>query len=75
MKKVFFASFFFRNISKTAKTILLKKIERNYRILVYKKTLMSEHQKIYILRDINDFINTSVSMLSNFVYALAQKPV
>ena len=49
---VFFASFF-RNISKTAETILIKKIERNHGISVYKKALISEHRKNYIFRDNN----------------------
>ena len=41
---VFFC-FFFRNISKTAETILIKKIERNHGISVYKKAVISEHPK------------------------------
>ena len=47
-KKRFFCFFFFRNISKTAETILIKKIGRNHGISVYKKALISEHQKNYI---------------------------
>ena len=46
-KSVFFPSFF-RNISKTAETILIKKIERNHGISVYKKALISEDRKNYI---------------------------
>ena len=44
-KSSFFVSFF-RNISKTAETILIKKIGLNHGISVYKKALISEHQKI-----------------------------
>ena len=47
MKKVVFLVLFFsRNISKTAETILIKKIGRNQGISVYKKALISEHRKI-----------------------------
>ena len=79
MKKwIFFASFF-RNISKTAEIILLKKIGINHGVLLYKKALMNEHRKDYILRNINDFVKMSVSTLVNtlphFVYALVQKLV
>ena len=74
----FFASIF-QNISKTAESILIKKIERNHSLLVYKNALTNEHRKNDILRDINDFVKVSVStlvsMLSNFVYALAQNLV
>ena len=42
---VFFVSFF-RNISKTAETILIKKIWRNHGILVYKKALITNTEKI-----------------------------
>ena len=52
-EKCVFSFVFFRNISKTAERILLKKIERNHSILVYKKSLVIEHQKITFLRDIN----------------------
>ena len=54
-----------------------KKIERNHDVLVYKKALMSEQRKNYVLRDINDFVKMSVCTLvctlPNSVYALAQK--
>ena len=56
-------SFFFRNISKTADTILIKKIGRSHGISVYKKALISEHRKNYIFRDINYFVKMSVSLL------------
>ena len=49
----FFFVSFFQNVSKTAETILIKIIEPNHGVLVYKKALISEHQKKYILRDIN----------------------
>ena len=53
------------------------KIERNHAVLLYKKVLMIEHRKNYILPDISDFvkmsISTFVSTLPNFVYALAHK--
>ena len=52
-----------------------KKIERTMAFSSTKKSLMREHRKNYILRDINDFDKMSVSMLPNFVYALAQKLV
>ena len=61
-KKWFFASFF-RNISKTAETILIKKIGRNHiyiGISLYKKALISELRKNYIFRD-NCFVKMSVS--------------
>ena len=61
-KKCFFASFF-RNISKTAETILIKKIGRNHGISVYKKALLSEYRKNYIFRDNNCFVKMSVSLL------------
>ena len=69
---------FFRNISKTVETILVKKIG----ISVYKKDLISEHRKNYIFRD-NCFVQMSVSLLvsllfsalPNFVDELAQKLV
>ena len=51
-KRGYFASFF-RNISKTAETILIKKIGRNYGVMVYKKALISKHRKNYIFRDNN----------------------
>ena len=51
---------FFRNISKTAKTILLKKIKQNHSILLYKKALMIEYRKNDILRDISDFVKMSI---------------
>ena len=58
---VFFTTFF-RNISKTAETILIKKIGRNHGISVYKKALISEHRKDYIFRDNNCFVKMSVSL-------------
>ena len=58
----FFASFF-RNISKTAETILIKQIGRNHSTSVYKKALVSEHRKNYIFRDNNCFVKMSVSRL------------
>ena len=61
-KRVFFPSFF-RNISKTAETILIKKIGQNHGILVYKKALISKHRKKYISRDNNCFVKMSVSQL------------
>ena len=61
MIRVVFLLRFFRNISKTAEGVLTKKIEPNHGVLVYKKSLMSEHRKNYILRDINEFIKMSVS--------------
>ena len=67
MKKVFFFPSFFRNISKTAETILIKKIGRNHGISVYKKALISEHRKNYIIRDNNCFVKMSVGMfVTNF---------
>ena len=53
-KSGFFTSFF-QNISKTAKTILIKKIGQNHGISVYKKGQISEHRKNYIFRDNNCF--------------------
>ena len=68
---------FFRNISKTAETILIQKIGRNHGISVYKKALISEHRQDYIFRDNNGFVKMSVSLLVStlpiFVEALAQK--
>ena len=43
------------------KTILIKNIEQNQGILVYKKAIIGEHRKNYILRDINYFDKMSVS--------------
>ena len=63
MKKVFFVASFFRNISKTAETILIKKIGRNPGISVYKKALISKHRKNYIFRHNNCFAKMSVSLL------------
>ena len=54
MNKVFAS--FFRNILKTAETILIKKIEQNHDVVVYKKALMGEDRKNYIFRDINCFL-------------------
>ena len=59
-KSGFFASFF-RNISKTAETILIKKIGRNHSISVYKKALICEHRKNNIFRDIKCFVKMFVS--------------
>ena len=77
-KWVFFPSFF-RKMSKTAETILIKKIGRNHGVLVYKKAQISEHRKNYIFRDNNCFVKMSVSLLVRtlpiFVDALAQKLV
>ena len=56
---------FFRNISKTAETILIKKIGRNHGITVYKKSLISEHRKNYVFRD-NGFVKMSVTFLDCF---------
>ena len=79
MEKVVFLLLFFRNISKTAEIILIKKIGRNHGISVDKKTPISEHGKNYIFRDNNCFVKISVSLLvctsPIFVNALAQKLV
>ena len=40
-----------------------KKIAGTHGVLLYKKALMSEHRKNYILRDINNFVKMSVSTL------------
>ena len=76
-KSGFFPSFF-RNISKTAETILIKKIGRNDGISVYKKALISEHRTNYIFRD-NCFVKMSISLLvcalPIFVDELTQKLV
>ena len=50
-KSGFFFASLFQNISKTAETILLKKIKQNHGVLIYKKALMCEHRKNYIFRD------------------------
>ena len=63
MKKVIFFPSLFRNISKTAETILIKKFGRNHGISVYKKALICEHRKNYIFRDNNCFVKMSVSQL------------
>ena len=55
---------FFRNISKTAEIILIKKIGQNHSISLYKKALISERRKNYIFRD-NCFVKMSVSLLPN----------
>ena len=60
MKKVLLFSSFSQNISKTAETILIKKIERNRDGLVYKKALMSEHRKNNIFQD-NGIVKMPVS--------------
>ena len=54
---------FFRNISKTAETILIKKIGRNHGISDYKKAQISGHRKNYIFRDNKCFVKMSVSLL------------
>ena len=54
---------FFRNISKTAEPILIKKIGRNHGISAYKKALISEHRKNYIFQDNNCFVKMSVCLL------------
>ena len=64
MKKLFFFASIFRNISKTAETILTKKIGQSHGISVYKKALISEHRKNYIFRDnytlyFHTFLNTN----------------
>ena len=75
-KKCFFFFFasFFRNISKTAETILINNIGRNHGISVYKKALISEHRKNYIFRDNNCFVKMFVSY-QIFVAELTQKLV
>ena len=65
MKKVFFFPPFYRNISTTAETILIKRIGWNHGISVYKKALISEHWKNYIFRDNKCFVKISVSLLVN----------
>ena len=83
MEKVGFFPSFFRNILKTAETILIKKIGRNHGISVYKKAIINEHRKIYIFRDNNCFVKMSHGLLVSllvrtlpiFVDALAQKLV
>ena len=57
-KSVVFFSSFFRNISKTAETILCKKIERNHG-----GVLQKNHWKNYTFRNINCFVKMSVSKL------------
>ena len=66
-EKCFFPSFF-RNISKTAETMLIKKIGRNHGVSVYKKALISEHRKKYIFRDNNCFVKMPVSQLVNLLF-------
>ena len=61
-KSGFFPSFF-RNISKKAETILIKKIGRSHGTSVYKKAIISEHRKNNIFRDNNCFVKMSVSLL------------
>ena len=80
MKKVlFFFASFFRNISKTAETILVKKNWAKPWHFGPQKSLISEHQKNYIFRDNNYFVKMSASLLVRtlpiFVDALAQKLV
>ena len=75
-KKYFFFASLFENISNTAETILIKKIEQNHGVLVYKKVLMSEHRKIIFFEIL---IVLSKCLLVHtfqiFVYALDQKLV
>ena len=68
-----FCLFVFSEYRKNGWNFLIKKIEQNYCVLVYKKALMSEHQKNYILRDINYFAKMSVTKYC--VCSLAQKLV
>ena len=72
MEKVV-ASFFW-NISKTAKTILIKKIRRNHGISLYKKALISDNRKTYIFRDINCFDKMSVSTNVRYQFFVDSKP-
>ena len=69
-KSVFFLPSFFRNISKTAETILIKKkklAETMHDISVYKKSLISEHRKNFFFQDNNCFVKISVSLcVTNF---------
>ena len=66
MKQSVFFLLFFRNISKTAETILIKKIG-HHDISVYKKALISEHRKNYIFRENNCFVKMSVGLyVTNF---------
>ena len=61
-----FMLFFFKISQKQLKLLYFdkkKKIGRNHSISVYKKFLISEHQKNYIFRDINYFVKMSVSLL------------
>ena len=44
-----------------AKNILIKKIDQNLSVLVYKNVLIIERRKIYIFRDINYFVKMTVS--------------
>ena len=60
-KMLLFFSSIFRNISKTADIILIKKIEQNHGVLLSKKVLMTKHRKNYILSDINYIVTMSVS--------------
>ena len=53
-----FASFF-GNLAKTTQSILIKKIVRSHGVFIYKKALITEHRKIYILRDFNYFVEMS----------------
>ena len=59
---------FFRNISKTAKNILIKKIARNHGISVYKKALISDHKKKNIFFEIKTVLSKCllVCRLPNF---------
>ena len=47
-------------------TIWIQKNSQNQGDLMYKKALMSEHRKIYILRDINYFVTMSFSTLTRY---------
>ena len=64
MKKVlFFLVLFFEISKKRLKLYFDKKIGRNHGISIYKKALISEHQKNYIFRDNICFVKMSVSLL------------
>ena len=58
---VFFFGSFFRNISKTAETILIKKLGETMAFRSTKKTLISEDGKNYNFRDNNCFVKMFVS--------------
>ena len=73
-KYLFFNKYDTFLIRKTAETILIKKIGRNYGISLYKKALISEHRKNYIFRDNNCVVKVSVSMyVTNFCERTSSK--